>query len=152
MKEIKQTSRFPIIISILFIVQFIFFAVYYLNNKHDRTLFIFSIGILLIGLFLILSKFQLVINESYLEYSIFPIVKRKIEWSKIKEYKVSKVSALNDFSGWGIRYSFKYGWGYIFDSDSALTIYRTNGKKLTFSINNDDEIITFLKRKNILYK
>lgn len=138
MQEIDETFNFPKFLSVLFIIQFVFFIIYSMNNKEDSSLLWFSVVILLIGLFLILAKFNLKISKNGINYSIFPFVNKGIKWKDVKNYEINKISALNDFAGWGIRYSKKYGWGYIFNSNYALTILTEDRKKVTFSIQHQD--------------
>ena len=92
------------------------------------------------------AKFNLEINESGINYSLFPFVKKRIEWNEINAYEINKISALGDFLGWGIRFSKKYGLSYIFNSDYGLTIVKQNGKKMTFSIKNQTEMGEWMKK------
>lgn len=47
--------------------------------------------------------------------------------------------------GWGIRYSKKYGLGFILDSEKAIYIELTSGKKIILSIKNESDFSSYLK-------
>jgi hypothetical protein len=149
MQEVKETFKFPKILAILFVVQFAFFIIYFLNNEEDRTLLLFSIVIFVIGVILAFAKFHLYIGNNGISYSLFPFTSKVIQWKDVKNCEINKISALDDFSGWGIRYSKKYGWGYIFDSSYALSVFNTNGRRITFSIK-DKKAIEKIVKKNKL--
>lgn len=146
-KEYKETTGFPNFILILFLIQFLFFVIYTINNKEDKSLIYYSIGALLLGVLLFFMKLTIKINNQYFEYKMTPFVNRKILFKDIKSIKVIKISAISDFLGWGIRYSKRYGWGYITNSDFAVSIEKNNGKKLTFSIKDRDRLNEFLNNK-----
>jgi hypothetical protein len=67
----------------------------------------------------------------------------------IEEISVINLNAINDFWGWGLRYSSKYGWGYILNGESGLFIKLKSGKKITFTITNKDELIKYFEENNI---
>ena len=107
--------------------------------------------LILIGLVLLVSGLKLEIGSSSIKYSFFPflIAKREIRWSEIESIQIKEANALSNFLGWGIRYSSKYGWAYITDSESALFITKKNKKKFVLSIENKEEIINFLEKMKI---
>ena len=144
-KEYKETTGLPNFILILFVIQFLFFVIYTINNREDKSLIYYSIGTLILGALLFFIKLTIKINNQYFEYKMIPFVNRKILFKDIKAIKVIKISAISDYLGWGIRYSKKYGWGYITKSDFAIFIEKNNGKKLTFSIKDKDRLNQFLK-------
>lgn len=144
--EFKEITRFPNFIIVLFLVQFIFFIIYTLNNKEDKSLIYFSIGILFLGIIMYLIRLNIKITKKEVLYQMTPFIRKKIQIKDIKELQIIKISALTDFSGWGIRYSKKYGWGYITNTDYGLFIEKNNGKKLTFSIKNKDELNEYLNK------
>jgi c-di-AMP phosphodiesterase-like protein len=147
-KEFKETTGFPMFIIVLFFVQFAFFIIYTINNKEDKSLIYFSIGILFLGILMLLTRLKIRITKNEIEYKMTPFIYKKILMKDINEIKIIKISALSDFSGWGIRYSKKYGWGYITNSDYGLFIEKNNGKKLTFSIKNNSELNEYLNDHN----
>jgi hypothetical protein len=152
-KEFKEITRFPNFILALFLVQFIFFIIYTLNNKEDKSLIYFSVGILFLGILMFLTRLKIRLTKKEIEYKMTPFIYKKISVKDIKKIQLIRISALSDFTGWGIRYSKKYGWGYITNSDYALFIEKNNGKKLTFSIKNKDELSKYLSElKEIIVK
>ncbi len=148
MQEIKQTFKFPRILTIAFVIQFLVFILFcYKTNEVNNAWMLTSIFFFLIGAFLFF-KFHLKIDDSGIKYSFFPFVKKTIKWNNITNCEINKISALYDFGGWGIRYSIKYGWGYIFCSGDVLTVYKTNGKRITFSIKDKQEIEKWIEKQN----
>ena len=71
-------------------------------------------------------------------------------WKDVKKIELVKLSALSDFLGWGIRYSKKYGWGYITNSEDGLFIDKPNGKKITISVKDKDALESFLTINEII--
>ena len=145
--QFRENSGFPNFITILFIIQFVFFLFYWHKNQDDKYLLYFSIAIFLIGVFLAFAKMTLTMNDEWLTYSfsLFPVV--KIRWKEVEHAEVLSISPIEDFAGWGIRYSAKYGWGYITNLDNGLFIRKTNGKKVVLSIKNRKAVVDFLKHK-----
>lgn len=147
-KEFNEITRFPNFIIILFFVQFFLFIIYTLNNKEDKGLIYFSVGILFIGILMFLTRLKIKITKKEIEYKMTPFIYKKISTKDIKKIQLIKISALTDFSGWGIRFSKKYGWAYITNSGYALFIEKNNGKKLVFSIKNKDDLNEYLNEYN----
>lgn len=77
-----------------------------------------------------------------------PFINKKLLWTDIEKYEIVKISPLNDFLGWGIRRSPKYGWSYILDTNYAIAIVKKDGKKLTLSIDDKEKALTFLQSIN----
>ena len=77
---------------------------------------------------------------------------KMLEWSSAQTIEIIKIDALSDFLGWGLRYSKKYGWGYILGNDYAIFVTLKNNKKYTFTIKDKDLIIAFLEKNNISFK
>lgn len=150
--EIKEVSKIPTFLTILFIIQLIVFLFIYIKSE-SKDLSIFYI-ILPVTLILALSKMTIILDDKKFKYKLFPLhfFFKEINWNDVKELKISKVDALSDFLGWGLRYSTKYGWGYIFNSNDAIILTLKNDKKIVFTIKDKTEIITFLTNNNIPFK
>jgi hypothetical protein len=147
--EIKEVSKMPNFILILFAIQLIVFLFLFIKSKSSG-LEIFYI-LLPVTLILSLSKMTLILNTKTFKYKLFPIHfgYKVIEWSQIKQIQISKVNALTDFSGWGFRYSRKYGWGYIFKGNDAVLITFNNDKKIVITIKDKEAITKFLTNNQI---
>lgn len=150
--EIKEVSKIPNFLTILFIIQLIVFLFIYIKSE-SKDLSIFYI-ILPVTLILALSKMTIILDDKKFKYKLFPLhfFFKEINWNDVKELKISKVDALSDFLGWGLRYSTKYGWGYIFNSNDAIILTLKNDKKIVFTIKDKTEIIAFLTNNNITFK
>ncbi|GAB3816045.1 hypothetical protein GCM10028820_14640 [Tessaracoccus terricola] len=57
-----------------------------------------------------------------------------IPTAEIASVEVVQVNPLGDFGGWGWRYNPSYGQGVVMRSGDALLVTRTNGKKLTVTV------------------
>ncbi|MHC5354954.1 hypothetical protein ACYSNX_12470 [Myroides sp. LJL115] len=150
MKSFNENTGMPKFILAIFIVQFIVFLLFSLNNKEDKSLIYFATGILLIGIFLAFTKLVLKINKNSIVYKFTPFTSNKISWEDVKTIELVKLSALSDFLGWGIRYSRKYGWGYITNSEYGLFIEKHNGKKVTISVKDKDKLELFLTQNKLI--
>lgn len=148
--QFKEKTGLPRFILVLFFFQFVFFILYTLTNSDDKSLLYFSIGILLLGIFLAFFSLVVVIDKNKITYKLFPFINKSIDWNEVKEVEIVKISALSDFLGWGIRFSKKYGWGYITNTEYGLFIHKMNDKKIVLSIKNKDELIAFLETNNII--
>lgn len=147
MEDIRQKFSFSKVISILFILQAIVFIGYYnILVIKNIGLFITSISIMIIGIILVFSKFNVIIDNIGIKYQIKPCFIRTIKWEDIKKYEIVE----NDFLEQGIRYSRKFGWGYIFSSENILIITNKNEKKTCLSVNDKEIIENIIKSK--LYK
>lgn len=149
--EIKEVSKMPSFILILFGIQFMFFLVFFFKTKSiDLGIFYILLPVTFILAF---SKMTIIVTVTSFKYKLFPlhINYKEIDWKEIKEIKISKIDALSDFAGWGLRYSRKYGWGYIFSSNDAILLTFRNNKKIAITIKDKTEIINFLTYNQIHY-
>ena len=147
--EIKEISKLPSFIFVLFGIQLIIFLYLIIKTKSEY-LEIFYI-LLPVTIILLVLKLTVVIDSRIFKYRLFPFHfgYKEIEWKEIEMVEISKIDALSDFMGWGLRYSTKYGWGYIFNSNDAILLTLKNGKKLVFTIKNKIEIMKFLTDNKI---
>jgi hypothetical protein len=146
--EIKETSKMPSFILMLFGIQLIVFLFLFINTKKI-DLDIFYV-LLPTSLILGVTKMTIILNKTMFKYRLFPLHLnyKEIEWKEIKQIQISKIDALTDFSGWGLRYSKKYGWGYIFSNEAILLTFK-NDKKITITIKSKTEIVNFLTENKI---
>lgn len=149
--KINQSIKFSSSLLILVFIQLIV-VVAYLYNKKEDDIVLYSISFLLV-LFALITTLRLEIDNNHFKYQLFPfhIKKKVIDLNLIEEIKIINVDALGDFLGWGIRYSSKYGKAYILNSEYGLFLKLKNGKKITFSLSNKDDLINFLETHNIPY-
>lgn len=146
-KERKGISK---LVLFVFFIQFLGFLGFYFKNKDDDgSLIFFSIGIVLIGVVLAFTRLSLMLSKDEIRYRFSPFPLRFIKWNEIETLKIVKISALSDFFGWGIRYSKRFGKGYIIESDYALFITKKDGNKITISIQNKEKVNQFLNENNI---
>jgi hypothetical protein len=134
----------------LFFFQFLFFLAYSLKNEEvDDSLIYIPVILVLIGVFIAIGKVKLSIDRTHIKYGLFPLSMRKIEFKKIVTYEIIKISAFSDFLGMGLRFSKKYGTGYITDTKYALFFEKLNGAKVTISLRNREKLVAFIKDNEI---
>ncbi|PUU70167.1 hypothetical protein DBB36_10080 [Flavobacterium sp. WLB] len=134
--EIKEISKLPSFIFVLFGIQLIVFLCLIIKReKSDWEIFYVLLPVTMIFTFL---KMTFIINAELLQYKLTPFhfSYKKIMWKDVEAIKISKIDALSDFLGWGVRYSRKYGWSYIFNSNDIIFLKLKSGKKITFTIKN----------------
>lgn len=138
-------SYFPKVISIIFIFQFILFGIFSFSNDELSFIYWAVFLILPLSILFLFGNLKVELNDSGIHYKMFPFVNKTIAWNEIEKYEIVKISPLVDFMGWGIRYSSKYGWSYILDTNYAIFIQKKNGKKSALSVKNETEISIYLK-------
>ncbi|CAI8931109.1 hypothetical protein [Chryseobacterium sp. IT-36CA2] len=142
-----QILKFPILLRFLSIVQFIVVLTICLKGDESRnTIYFISILSLIVILILLFSKLKIIVDMNNIKYSFFPFIPFYKILNK-KDIKKAYIGNLIDFYstiGWGIRYSRKYGWGYILDSEKVIYIELYSGKKVLLSIKNEDDFLLYL--------
>ncbi|MDC8101452.1 hypothetical protein [Chryseobacterium rhizosphaerae] len=144
----KQSLKFPILLQYLSVIQFIVVLLICLKgNQSLNTIYFISILSLLVISILLFSKLTIIVTNDNIKYSFFPF-SPFFKTIKKNEIKKAYIGNLNDFYsiiGWGIRYSKKYGIGYILDSEKVIYIELTTGKKILLSIKDENDFSLFLK-------
>jgi len=103
----------------------------------DLGLIIFSIFIFsLLGLFFIM-KLKTSIDKNGIRMSFFPFVKKKVDWSEIKNTKIANYGFVG---GWGIRLWTKYGTVYNIKGNKGLAIELKSGKKFLIGTQKETEL------------
>lgn len=147
----EEKHRLPKFILIIYSIQYVVLTLYDLNQGLMPAYY--HIPTIIIGFLLFGCRSKLILNDDgILTNSFFYFFKRKYDLKEIDSCKFANISALGNFGGWGIRYSKKYGWSYIFNSDDIVTFYFKNKKKVTFSIQNIAELKTALTNLDICFK
>lgn len=146
----NEKTKLPNFIHVIFAIQSLIFLFLVIENRSNLILKYVFFCIILLGFILLIAKLTITISKQSIKYNFYPFTfKKKIDWSEIDRVKIIKVSAISDFSGWGIRFSKKYGWGYITSAEYAIQIFKKNGKSVVFSIKNIKLLNTFLKDNNL---
>jgi hypothetical protein len=151
MSTYHEQSGMPIFILTIFILQMALFGVLYL--KTSSSFYIGVMGaIILVGLLLFLTRLNISVSHTAISYQFFPFVwkTRIIKWADIEKAEVIKLSALSDFSGWGLRYSKSLGWGYITSTNFGLRLKKSDGSQIVLSLRHKDEFINFLSREDLI--
>ena len=93
------------------------------------------LSILMIGLFATMFVFRVRIDQSgFTARSIAGFPRFFIPLDDVAAARTLTVSPVGDFGGWGLRLAPGMGFGIILQSGPALQIERTNGKRLTITI------------------
>jgi hypothetical protein len=149
--SIKEISRLPKFIFIIYIVQFVVVSLYLFQKEIGPSTFYILGGIGALGLILMLVSLKIELTPKSIQYlfSPFQIKAKAIFWLDVESIHIKKIDPLTDFLGWGIRYSKKYGWAYITSSEYIIFITQKNKKKRAFSIKDPKKVIKFLTKNNI---
>lgn len=146
----QEKYKFPAFILIIYAVQYVMVTLYYL--RYGQILLLYHIPAIILGVLLFAFNAEISVTEnSVLTYSFFYFFCEVYDLKKVESCKFNEITAMNDFMGWGIRYSRKYGWSYIFSSDSILTVYSKDIRK-TFSVVNVSGLKTAFTKLGIYFE
>ena len=149
--EIKEMSKLPSFILVLFGIQLIvFFCIAIKAKKLDLEILYVLLPVAII---LVFFKMTVIIDAKFFKYKLFPFhfIYKEIEWKDVEFVRIAKIDAFSDFLGWGLRYSKKYGWAYIFNSSDVILLTLNNGKKLAITIKDKVGIMEFLNDNKIAF-
>lgn len=137
----REKTKLPKFILGLFLFQF--FLVVLLSDWEKNEIVYLTIFNTLICILIFFSPFSVYIDKSTVSYS-FWFINKKIEWKEIESLEI-KDKIMEDFPlGFGVRYSKKFGWAYVFGSQTGLYINLKNGQKRVLNVNNKTELLHFL--------
>lgn len=105
-------SYYPKVLAFIFIFQFIVFVIFSISKKDFSFIYWSFFLILPLGILLYFGYLKVTLDNKGIQYSMPPFINKKLLWTDIEKYEIVKISPLNDFLGWGIRRSPKYGWSY----------------------------------------
>ena len=143
-----EKLKLPILLQLLAFVQFVVVLLISIKSNYSKNdIFVMSIISIIVLLILIFSKLTIKINGNSLQYSCIPFSPsyKTINKSDIKTAYIGSSSNFSNIIGYGLRYSRKYGKGYMFDSNNALYIELTSGKKIVFTIIDPSNYSEFIK-------
>lgn len=138
-------SYFPKAISITLILLIILFVFLSISNYDLEIIYWIAFLIFPLAILFLFGSLKVEFNQNGIHYKMFPFVNKKLAWNEIEKYEIVKISPLGDFLGWGFRYSSKYGWSYILDTQYAIAIQKMDGKKLALSVKDKQEVLNFLE-------
>ncbi|MCY4299036.1 MAG: hypothetical protein OXC61_07030 [Flavobacteriaceae bacterium] len=147
--DIEDFSKLPVYLFyaiILLIGVLCFIGV----KNNASSLWMFMALSFVLGAIFYACQLRLQFTTDHLKYQFIPFNRRPkhIRWDDVETLEIKKARPLRNFLGWGIRYSSKYGWGYITDATYAIFITSKN-KKIVISVKNKDSVLNFLKQNNI---
>lgn len=117
------------------------------EGRTNALLIILGI-LLLVGILLSSMKQVILIDSNGVSYKQSPFHRKfqVIPWADIQDWKVTKINALGDFGGWGIRITSKKK-GYIMEGEYGLEL-QTGAKKLTvLSVKNKIAVTDAMKKQ-----
>lgn len=100
----------------------------------------------LIWWFVLACRIKLRLDAEGVTYQFWPLPKKRARWEELKGWYVREVSAFGEFGGWGMRYGFNLGWGYVNASDWGLQLVYKEGKRVIISTENPEEVRRWLER------
>ena len=80
------------------------------------------LSIFLVSIFIV-CHLKVDITPDFLKYKLIPFNSNLVKWTDVDRLEIKEAKPLRNFLGWGVRYSRKYGWGYI--SNCKYAIYLT---------------------------
>ena len=123
----------------------------FIGAKNDFSLLWVFIALSFVcGIVFYVCRLRLNFTNDHLKYQFIPFnfTPKRIRWDEVETLEIKKARPLRNFLGWGVRYSKKYGWGYITNATYALFITSKN-KKIVISVKDRDSVLNFLKQNNI---
>jgi hypothetical protein len=79
-------------------------------------------------------------------FSPLQVRERFARWDELEEIKLREYSALGEFGGWGLRYGFGLGWGYVAGGDWGMQLVYKSGKKRFVSTQRFAELKAYLEQ------
>lgn len=143
-----EILKFPSLLRILAIIQFVTILAIALKTNYSKTdIYIMSAISLFVLFILIFAKLIIKIESEVIKYKCFPFMFtfKSINKSDIKNAYIGNSSDFSNVIGYGLRFSKKYGRGYIFGSDKAIFIELNNGKKIVLSVEKPEDFSIFLR-------
>lgn len=109
----------------------------------------YAIAVLvLLWVFVEWNKIYTRVTPEGIGYRYFPlqIRERFARWEDLKEVYIREYSALGEWGGWGLRYAFGRGWGYVAGGDWGVQLVYKNGKKRFISTKQLSELKAALEQ------
>ena len=128
-----------------------FFLELYRDSWSQETLLMGLPTLLVMGLFWWLiegSRIYTRITPEGIGYRFKPLQFRErfARWEDLKEIYLREYSALGEFGGWGLRYGFGLGWGYVAGGDCGVQLVYKSGKKRFISTQRFRELKAYLEQ------
>jgi hypothetical protein len=105
------------------------------------------IGVMaLIWLLLLSSRIKLQLDAEGVRYQFWPFPIKQARWEALNGWYVRKVSAFSEFGGWGMRYGFGQGWGYVTTSVWGLQLVFKDDKRVVISTRRPEALKQWLEQ------
>lgn len=101
---------------------------------------------LLIWWFVQTSRIKLHLDAQGVTYQFWPLPKKQAHWEELKGWWVRKVSPFGEFGGWGLRWGFGQGWGYVTTSSRGLQLVFKNDKRVVISTEQPEALKQWLEQ------
>ncbi len=94
------------------------------------------------------SRIYTRVTPEGIAYRFFPLQlkERFARWEELREIYLRGYSAMGEYGGWGLRYGFGLGWGYIAEGEYGLQLVYKSGKKRFISTQRMEELKIFLEQ------
>ncbi|MBP2834090.1 hypothetical protein J8281_17975 [Aquimarina sp. U1-2] len=151
MNSFQDTSRLPKFTFLILVIPLIPIGAILWNTTIDFFDVLAIAIIVLVALLCYFLKLKITMNHQNISYRLSPIIATKhLKWNNIHKIELVKAKALSTYGGWGLRYSFKNGWGYVMDSDTLMVVHKKNGKKIAFSIKDIEAFKEFAQNHPVI--
>ena len=119
--------------------------------SYNSALWPLVISSIFLASIFIVCHLKVDITPDFLKYKLIPFNSNLVKWTDVDRLEIKEAKPLRNFLGWGVRYSRKYGWGYISNCKYAIYLTTKNQKKVVISIKDKDRVIDFLRSNRIRF-
>ena len=143
-----EKLKLPLLLRLLAVIQFIVVLLISIKSNYPKNdIYIMSVISIIVLLILIFSNLTIKISDNSLQYSSIPFSPTYMTINK-SDVNIAYIGSSSNYSniiGYGLRFSKKYGKGYMFDSNNALYIELKSGKKIVLTIIDPSNYSEFIK-------
>ena len=96
--------------------------------------------------FALASRIKLRLNAEGVSYQFWPLPKKEARWEELQGWYLREVNSFGEFGGWGLRWGFNLGWGYVNTSDWGLQLVYRHNKRVVISTESPEALRRWLEQ------
>jgi hypothetical protein len=100
----------------------------------------------LIWWFALSCRIKLRLDAEGVQYQFWILPAKKARWEELQGWYVREVVSFEEFGGWGVRYGFNLGWGYVNTSAWGLQLDFKNEKRVVISTEQPEALNEWLEQ------
>lgn len=121
----------------------------------DSVLIGINIMVFILILLLFVTNLRTSITNNYICFRLFPLQlkRRVIHWPRVLHVQMVKYNGVNEYWGYGIKFSPGRGWSYALSGNYGIRITLRGGEKLLIGTHKPEELykaIEMLEKEKIL--